>query len=191
MKMKDKLTAANGLTCIRLAGGVSLIFIEPFSMTFFIIYSLCGVTDALDGFVARRSKTAGEFGAKLDSIADLFFYGVLFFRILPVLLQRLTFKLWVWLISIFVLRFSAYIAAAAKFRRFASLHTWLNKATGLIVFGVPYVIMTEAFPVYAIIGETVATLSSGEELLIHLLSPHFSARCKSIFSLRRVTASKE
>lgn len=38
-----------------------------------VLYSLCGVTDVLDGFLARKLHTESKAGEWLDSFADLFF----------------------------------------------------------------------------------------------------------------------
>ena len=40
-----------------------------------ILLVLAGVFDALDGFVARLTKTSSEFGMQLDSIADVMNFG--------------------------------------------------------------------------------------------------------------------
>ena len=41
------------------------------------IYTFAGLTDVLDGWLARKTGRASEFGARLDSVADLLFYSVL------------------------------------------------------------------------------------------------------------------
>ena len=64
-----------------------LLFLTPKSPVFFAVYSLTGLTDALDGWLARKTGTASDFGARLDSIADLLFYGIVMFRFFPFLNQ--------------------------------------------------------------------------------------------------------
>ena len=83
--MRRKLSCADMITLVRIAGTMALIFLRPLSAIFYWIYTLAGVTDALDGWIARKTKTASEFGARLDSIADLFFYAVMLVRIFPIL----------------------------------------------------------------------------------------------------------
>lgn len=41
----------------------------------FPLYILGGITDALDGYLARRLRATSELGRKLDSIADYLFFG--------------------------------------------------------------------------------------------------------------------
>ena len=49
--------------------------------------TISGLTDALDGWLARKLRCESAFGAKLDSVADLLFYAVMIFRILPILVS--------------------------------------------------------------------------------------------------------
>ena len=55
------------------------------SPMFFAIYALTGLTDVLDGWIARKMGSASQFGAKLDSVADLIFYAVMLIMIFPIL----------------------------------------------------------------------------------------------------------
>lgn len=43
------------------------------SIPFFILNLLCGVLDILDGLIARKTNSAGKFGAILDTVADFIF----------------------------------------------------------------------------------------------------------------------
>ena len=78
-----KLNTADVITMSRMAGTILLAFLRPLSAGFFLVYTLTGLTDVLDGWIARRTKTASDFGAKLDSIADLLFYTVMLIRLFP------------------------------------------------------------------------------------------------------------
>ena len=52
---------------------------------FAVLYLLCGLTDVLDGWLARRLRAESEFGAKLDSATDVCFLCVSLVRLWPVL----------------------------------------------------------------------------------------------------------
>ena len=69
---------ANVITLIRIGLAISLLFIRKYSPLFLILYSICGFTDILDGYIARKTKTESNFGARLDTIADLLFFIVMF-----------------------------------------------------------------------------------------------------------------
>ena len=71
---KHRLSIADMITLLRIAGTILLLFFPALSPAFFILYALTGLTDVLDGWIARRTKTASDFGARLDSVADLLFY---------------------------------------------------------------------------------------------------------------------
>ena len=57
-----------------------LLFLPLGSVRFLAVYTIAGLTDVLDGWLARKTGTASPFGARLDSIADLLFYGILILR---------------------------------------------------------------------------------------------------------------
>lgn len=67
---------ANIITVCRIILSIILIFLTPNSSPFYMVYILCGFTDMLDGFVARKTHSESDIGAKLDSIADITFVAV-------------------------------------------------------------------------------------------------------------------
>jgi len=162
------LTLPNCITSLRILGTGALLLIEPLSAAFFVIYTLTGVTDVLDGYVARKTGCVTPFGAKLDSISDLLFYAVMLLRIFPVMWVRLPVEIWFAVGLILLIRVISYTVAASKTGEFASLHTYMNKFTGFAVFCVPYVILQPfAVPVCCTVC-LIAALASAEELMIHL-----------------------
>lgn len=185
---KRHINTANVITTLRIAGTLVLLFLRPLTVEFIIAYSLTGVTDVLDGLVARVTHTVSELGARLDSVADLVFYTVMLIKIFPELWAALPLLVWVLVGATLAVRGCAYAAAAVKYRCFASQHTYLNKLTGAAVFLVPYVLA--AFTPSMIVGycwgvAAVAMLASLEELVIHLVSREYDAKVKTIFMCRR------
>lgn len=165
---KQLFTLPNCITMLRILGTVILLFIKPLSSAFFLIYTFTGLTDAFDGFAARMTNSVSELGSKLDSVADIVFYFVMLIKISPVLITALPSAIWIAVVLILMVRISAYLVSAIKHRKFASLHTILNKLTGFSLFFVPYIILTHmAVPVCWGIS-AVGALSSVEELVIHL-----------------------
>jgi phosphatidylglycerophosphate synthase len=178
---RHRLNAADIMTLLRIAGTILLLALKPLSAEFFIIYAMTGLTDVLDGWIARKTKTAGDFGARLDSIADLLFYAVILTRLFPILLAKLPNEIWYAVAAVFCIRISAYITAAIKYRRFASLHTYLNKLTGGVVFFVPFSLITDYTVAFCWTVCAVAVASSLEELVIHIRSKDYRQNVKSIF----------
>ena len=163
----------NSITALRIVGTIALLFTKPLSLWFYIIYAITGVTDVLDGFLARKLKITSELGAKLDSIADLLFYTVMGIMIMPVLIKTLPITLWYGVIIVIALRLAAYITAAIKFHRFASTHTLLNKLTGAAVFSIPFILLLPiAVPICWVIC-FISGLSSLYELILHLCSKDY------------------
>ncbi len=158
----------NSLTALRFFGGIALIFLPLPSISFYIVYSICGLTDLLDGFLARRLKTASAFGAKLDSVADLTFYFVSLLRMLPHLRRQLPGWIWYAVGAILALRLAAYLVAAFRLHRFAAVHTMANKATSALVFGVGPMLQMPWLTAYCLVLAAVAAYSSAEELIMHL-----------------------
>jgi len=175
----DKLTVPNIITCVRILSTIALLFTTPFSLTFFIIYTLAGITDVLDGFIARITKSTSDFGAKLDSVADLLMYGVMAVKVLPQLIKTLSKGLWILAIIVLVVRVSAYVVAAIKYKKFASLHTYLNKLTGFMVFILPYFLAygnRDAIIPFCWSLGAVAAYASLEELIIHVFSKEYRVK---------------
>ena len=75
----------NLVTSIRAAASGALIFTAPFSAAFWALYALAGLSDMLDGFLARGLHAETAAGARLDSAADFCFLAVCAAKLLPVL----------------------------------------------------------------------------------------------------------
>lgn len=171
-----KLNIANSITAIRIIGTICLLFANPFTDEFFIIYTICGLSDVFDGLVARMTKTVSDFGAKLDSAADLSFYAVMVLKIFPDLIEILPFKIWYAVTIIVMLRLISYMTVAIKYKKFASLHTKLNKITGFAIFLIPYMLKTKIGIAYCITACTISGISTLHEVLLHLTSKEYKGQ---------------
>jgi len=163
----------NFITSLRLVGTGCLLFIQPLTTAFFVVYTVSGLSDLLDGWIARATNTVSELGAKLDSIADLSFYTVMVVRIFPVLWEVLPRVFWAGLGAVILVRVCSYSLAAVKYRRFASLHTKLNKLSSATVFFVPYVIELPAGEPFCWLVCAIAGTAAVEELIIHIRSKEY------------------
>ena len=182
--IKEIWNIADTVTAMRMAASLLLLFIPLKYIWFLVIYTFAGLTDVLDGWLARKTGRSSEFGARLDSIADLLFYSVLLIRLFPVLYQMLPGEIWYVVSGIVLVRLAAYVTAAVKYHRFASLHTWLNKLTGAAVFLLPYVFFGSYIVVYSWAVCILAFAALAEELAIHLLRKDYLADRKSIIPKR-------
>lgn len=183
-----KKNAANLITLIRIFGAIALIMLEPLSLPFFIVYGVCGLSDAFDGLVARKLGVQSSFGSALDSLSDLLFYGVMAAKLFPTFQRLLLPYQWVIIAVPTVLHFIAYIICAIKFSRFSAIHTYANKALGLLVYAFPFFFIGEIpllWTIYMIVGGVIALYGSIEINLIHIIAKKYDTRNKSIFFIRR------
>lgn len=95
--------------------------------------------------------------------------------------EMLPHTIWWFLGAVLFLRLCAYATAAVKYRRFASLHTYLNKATGFAVFLIPYYLALPCYTVLCFTACTIAAFSSAEELILHIMAKEYNAKTKGIF----------
>ncbi|MBQ1314269.1 MAG: CDP-alcohol phosphatidyltransferase family protein, partial [Clostridia bacterium] len=51
---------ANTITFFRIAASIVLLFCPVFSPAFYVFYIAAGLSDMLDGFMARKTDTASE-----------------------------------------------------------------------------------------------------------------------------------
>lgn len=126
---------ANLITSCRILLSLLLLFFPALSPGFYGLYLAAGLSDMLDGFVARRTNSASPLGAKLDSMADLVFLAVCLIKLLPVL--ALPVWLWGWVGLIALLRLVNILSGFVCRKKLVLLHTRANKLTGALLFLLP------------------------------------------------------
>ena len=152
---------ANILTFFRIFGSILLLFFPAFSFAFYITYLLCGFSDMADGTVARKTNSTSKFGSQLDTIADLIFVVASLSKLLPVI--HIPQWLWVWGGVIAVIKISNIIWGYASKKQFLSLHTMMNKVTGLLLFLFPLTVSFLELNYTAMVVCSIATLSAIQE----------------------------
>ena len=155
---------ANIITITRIIGSIIMFFLEPLSAYFYLVYIYSGISDAIDGYVARSTNTTSALGSKLDSVSDLLFYSVMMFKIMPILLDVLPAYIWYLINIIVIVRMSMYLFVGIKRKQIMSNHTLLNKLTGFLLFLVPFMIITDFFIPYALIVTIVALIAALYEI---------------------------
>jgi CDP-diacylglycerol--glycerol-3-phosphate 3-phosphatidyltransferase len=99
---------ANIITEIRIVLSAALLFRPALSPGFYALYIAAGFSDMIDGAVARRTGTASELGSRLDTIAD-----------------------------IALIKLANIAAGYIRHKEFISVHSVINKVTGLLLFVFP------------------------------------------------------
>lgn len=164
--MKIKKNIANIITFTRIIGTIVMAFSRVRSKLFYVFYIFSGLTDVLDGYVARKLKIESDFGRKLDSISDLLFYTTMMIKIWPYLVNGLSNKAWTAIWTTFAVRVALYIFGSLSKKEFLSNHTCLNKLTGFMLFFVPLLIGTKAFTPYSISVIVVAFIAALYETIL-------------------------
>ena len=152
---------ANALTIYRIALSIALLAPDAFSLPFFVIYGLAGLTDILDGLVARTTGTESAFGARLDSIADLVLTITCLMKVLPAI--SVPTWLWVWAALIALVKIINVASGLVIERHLVLPHTIANKVAGLVAFLVPFAIPMLGITAPAIVACAVATFAAVQE----------------------------
>ena len=130
-----KRYAANIITGCRMLFSVLLLLFPVFSFWFYVLYLASGITDMIDGPVARKTGSAGAFGSRLDTLADIAFTVAALIKILPAI-QAPEWAL-VWIAGIAAIKVAGIISGLVRYKKFFAQHTMLNKATGVLLFLLP------------------------------------------------------
>ena len=131
--MKKRI--ADLITAVRILCSATLLFCPAFSLSFYILYLAAGLSDMIDGSVARNTGTASEFGAKLDTAADFVFVAVCLWKLLPGLAVPLW--LWIWIALIALIKMVNIISGYVIRKKYVAIHTVMNKVTGILLFILP------------------------------------------------------
>ena len=126
---------ANIITGSRIVFSLLLLFIPLSSALFYIFYLFCGLTDMIDGTIARKTGAVSKFGARLDTVADFVFMFVCSIKILP--LMRIPVLLWVWIIIVALIKIFNITLVFIHKKKLISIHSVLNKITGFALFLLP------------------------------------------------------
>ena len=153
---------ANIITGSRIVFSLPLLFLPLSSAWFYVFYLLCGVSDMVDGTVARRTNSASEFGARLDTVSDFVFMTVALIKFVPHLHIRVW--LWIWIGVIAVMKLGNAVWEFVRTKKLISPHTVLNKVTGLLLFLLPMTIIFVDITYTLTIVCTVATIAAIHEV---------------------------
>jgi len=152
---------ANFITIIRILCSIAILFCPVFSAAFYSLYISAGLTDIMDGWVARKTNTASEFGARLDTMADIVFVIICLFKLLPVMEIPVWFYVWIGVIALIkvINIVSGYIVQ----KQFVSVHSIMNKVTGALLFLLPLTLTFINLKYSATVVCIIATIAAIQE----------------------------
>lgn len=150
---------------------------------FIILICINLITDILDGLIARTFNLCTEFGARLDSLADISTFllsisGFWIFEKLFVVEHQFAF------VTLFSFYAIPQLVSLIKFKRPTSFHLYSNKIVGYIqgIFIFTFFVFgyNEFYFYFMIIA---SCLGDFEVFLLVLLLPKIISNAKSIFSV--------
>ena len=152
---------ANIITSIRIICSMAMLFCPVFSRAFYALYITAGVSDIVDGTIARKTGTVSEFGSKLDTVADFVLVVVCMIKLIPVI--QIPTWLLVWIIMIAVIKAINLISGYAMRKEMVVLHTAMNKVSGVMLFMLPLTLKVIDLKYSGSVISAVATFAAIQE----------------------------
>ena len=184
--LRQWVNAPNLLSASRLIAAPFLLYLAWTDRPglFLALLAITLLSDAVDGFVARRLHATSEFGTLLDSYGDLVTYLVIplcAWWLWPDIIRREAgFVLLV--LTAFVI---PPIAGLLKFRQLTSYHTWCAKAVAVLMsVAIFFLFMTDiAWPFRC--AAVLLCLSACEEIAITLRLTELRSNVRSYWHVIR------
>ena len=154
------------ITALRIVGSIGLLFCNIAGWQFWTLYVFCGISDMIDGWLARRLHVESKIGSVLDSIADLSFIACCVIQLLPIL--SIPSWLWIWSGIIIIVKIVNQISSLIIIKKFCFPHTIANKLTGFLLFLTVPTISWSIIPIAIVaIIATFAAIQEGYILHSH------------------------
>lgn len=172
MTLKKEYILVNSLTIYRLVMAPVLVLLIIYNQVelFKWLLLVSFLTDALDGFLARRLNVASRTGAKLDSIADDLTVVAAMTAMVIVFHDFVLSNMVVFIIP-FVLFLAELLIAFIKYKKISSFHTYLAKLAALLqglFFISAFFLETPHYGLF-IITAVITTLDLIEEIILVLI----------------------
>ena len=152
---------ANSITVLRIICSIALLFCPVFSPAFYTLYIIAGVSDMVDGEVARKTGTVSEFGSKLDTTADFVFVSVCLIKLVPAI--HTPTWLIIWIIVIAAIKLTNLISGYVMQKEIVVLHTYMNKVTGILLFVLPLTLTFIDLKYSGVFVSAIATFAAIQE----------------------------
>jgi len=178
------------LSLARIPLALALPAAVPHPVPFALVYAAAVVSDVCDGWLARRWGCASVRGARLDSLADLVFFGVILSLVPDICPDALRPGWLILACLIVVVRLVGLVATRVRFGRVVMLHILANKATGAaVVLAFPLCALVETDVLLAVVFG-LGLFAAGEDCVLSLTMREPDPDRKSIFSACAPTNSR-
>lgn len=160
-----------------------LIVLTPFTPWFMAIYIIAGITDMIDGPLARKTGNTSPLGANLDGGADVLFALIVLFRIMPAIVMPPIIVILIFVVV--AMKFLALFIAYIRHKELVLMHTYANKfaAFALFLFPLFYTSVNTELLLWSLI--VIVSIAFLEEIMISSLSKQVSRDLKSIFFMNK------
>lgn len=139
------------------------------------------ITDILDGLIARTFKLESEFGAKLDSLADVGSH-VSAFAAFFVFERAYFLEKWPFFVTLILLYVSFETVALIRFRSTTHFHMYIMKAAGYLQGIYFFWFFNWGCPDwYFHVMFAASFFGFGEQLVVALLIPQLRSNVKGIY----------
>jgi len=159
----------NFLSILRGIGALVMLCHRLSGASLWTVYAVCGLSDMLDGALARKFCWESRIGARIDSFADLLFCGAAFYRFLPLL----PIPGWLWWVGGAIAFLKILNLAVGWLRRGKPvfLHSRANRLTGLLLFLLPLSLLCDWFGVCLIPVTGAAAFAAVQEGYLIIKEP--------------------
>ena len=149
--LPDIISASRGVAAI------SMLFFPAFSVPFWVLYGWCGISDMIDGPIARKMGAESERGSRIDSLMDLVFVICSCIMILPTV--TLPVWIWIWVAAIGIVKAAGIFVVSSRQRRLTVPHSLANRLTGSLLFCLPFAMIWLDPVLPAVLACVAATFS--------------------------------
>ncbi|MBQ6381388.1 MAG: CDP-alcohol phosphatidyltransferase family protein [Clostridia bacterium] len=126
----------NIISATRILIGALLYLFNDINGGFIALYVVCGITDLIDGPIARKLNATSSTGALLDTIGDI----VTYMAFAKILLVKHMVPGWIvaWMLGVAAIHLLAGLYSLIKVKKFYVVHSLFGKLLGGAVFVLPF-----------------------------------------------------
>lgn len=172
----------NMISGARIVCATILLFLawEGYRNAFIVLLFVSLISDAVDGYIARRFNVSSKLGAKLDSLGDMAIYltvPICAWWLWPQILKQEALFVFI-VIAAYII---PLIAGLIKFRKIPSYHTFGAKIAAVFMSTAILFLFLFEFPWIFRIAAIFQALVAFEEILITIQLPILQSNVKSIW----------
>ena len=184
-----KKQAANIISGSRIVVAVILFFFSEITGVFLTLYCYCGLSDLIDGPVARKTGFTSVVGAMLDTVGDLLTYLAL----AKIFILHKYVPLWViiWMLGTAVGFAVSGFIALKRFGKFSLVHSLFGKFLGVSVFALPFAQKFNFGVIWMTVICAISSIAAIESIIIESLSDSLETDLTSIPKLIKARKEKK